>query len=425
MARCCTSCFRDPILVAFIDANGTVEACEFCDATDSMSADVSTLAEFFEPLLALYEAEPEPNTVPRADPPTVDDIFKSNLRFGRTLSLIPNRTQTPPLLPVGYYEGAKPLPQILHRNWAIFSDAISEQVRQALTGRILEANGQARELAASTWTWMVKPNLVVPRIHTLSWESFAKHLKTERRFIPDTKRSSVDDMRALFSSALGLVEAMVDATSAAYRARRGYSRGQPFIPGTTFMDSGPEPLPVDEMGAPPQDKTTDGGRMNPPGIPFLYLADDERTAVAEIRPAKNDLISVALFTISRDLRIADLTKIKPLETPFGHDDLVNEVEIRRLLEEIGRQLAQPVNPQAGPVEYVPTQFFAEVVRDADFDGIAYPSALGPATNLVLFDPDIAEPQECRLVRVTDVSYSIQSLSLAELAGGGPPLPPLV
>ncbi len=425
MERCCVECFRDPVLRTAVQNTGELGNCDICGAADAYSADLSVLSSHFSGLLQLYDAEEEKETETQSGLLDPESFLADHvaLRFGRSLSLMPHLAQGLLRLPTAYYEGAKPLPEILHTNWAIFSDALSAEARQVLTERILEAIGEPRGRAAERWKWLVKPGLVVSKIHTISWDLFAKHLKNERRFIPDTSRLTVQDMRSLFRISLSLTETTIDATTA-QRARRGSARAGPTPGLPSFMEPGPEPRPLEEMGAPPGEQTTDGGRLNPPGIPFLYLADDERTAVAEIRPAMNDLVSVAAFTTSRTLKIADLTNITPLDSPFGHDDLVNEVEIRRLLEEVGRQLSQPVNPDSDQIEYVPTQFFAEVVRDADFHGIAYPSALGQGTNLVLFDPDDAEPQECRLVRVTKVQYSISELSLAETLGlGGPPLPP--
>lgn len=50
------------------------------------------------------------------------------------------------------------------------------------------------------------------------------------------------------------------------------------------------------------------GRLNRPGVSFLYLASDADTAIAEVRPHPGDLVSVAEFTITNEQRIADLTQ---------------------------------------------------------------------------------------------------------------------
>ncbi|WP_424666577.1 RES family NAD+ phosphorylase [Candidatus Binatus sp.] len=49
------------------------------------------------------------------------------------------------------------------------------------------------------------------------------------------------------------------------------------------------------------------GRVNPKGIPCLYLATHKDTALSEVRPGKGSLISVAQFQTCRDLTIINVT----------------------------------------------------------------------------------------------------------------------
>lgn len=216
-------------------------------------------------------------------------------------------------------------------------------------------------------------------------------------------------MKERLQEALRLVERSLSEGQEAFRARRDYKEADP-VPSFTIPPSEgePQPLPAEEMTAPAPEKTLPGGgRINPPGISFLYLAFDSDTAVAEVRPPKGDLVTVARFQTVRDLRVADLTRIEPLDTPFGHEDLVREVEKRLLLRQLDREFAEPVNPDKGAIDYVPTQYAGEVIREAGFDGIVYKSALGKANNLVLFDPATAKVVESpELVAVRDVHYKI-------------------
>ena len=51
-------------------------------------------------------------------------------------------------------------------------------------------------------------------------------------------------------------------------------------------------LLIDQMRAPPSITVT-AGRANPIGISYLYLAENEKTCIAEVRPSNGSLVSVA------------------------------------------------------------------------------------------------------------------------------------
>ena len=50
------------------------------------------------------------------------------------------------------------------------------------------------------------------------------------------------------------------------------------------------------------------GRANSSGIPVLYLASTEKTAISEVRPWVGSQVSVAQFKVSRNLNAIDLTQ---------------------------------------------------------------------------------------------------------------------
>lgn len=57
------------------------------------------------------------------------------------------------------------------------------------------------------------------------------------------------------------------------------------------------------------------GRVNPKGIPCLYLATDKETAMAEVRPWIGTTISAGPFRMARDLTVIDFS--------VGHDSKLN------------------------------------------------------------------------------------------------------
>jgi len=180
-----------------------------------------------------------------------------------------------------------------------------------------------------------------------------------------------------------------------FRARQG---------GKTDDHGRLHPYPSDEMGAPPADRCP-SGRANSRGIPVLYTASDIATAVAEIRPWKGAPVTVADVILNNGARVVDLVDIPGLESPFGRENLKADLDSLEMLGALGHQLSQPVAPTDAELEYVPTQYLAELIRHSGYDGIRYPSALGPGANVVLFDPTSATIANARLVRVTNVVYT--------------------
>ena len=71
---------------------------------------------------------------------------------------------------------------------------------------------------------------------------------------------------------------------------------------------GMEPLgyPAERMKPLPNAPTE--GRVNPAGIPVLYMATNRRTAISEVRPWIGHSVSVAQFRIRRRLKAVDLSK---------------------------------------------------------------------------------------------------------------------
>ena len=166
----------------------------------------------------------------------------------------------------------------------------------------------------------------------------------------------------------------------------------------------PAALPPEKMGAPPAEMAK-RGRANPAGIAYLYVAEQEETAVAEIRPYVGAKVSIARAIPKDALKLADLTKVHCIPSPFGLTDLADRIRRNALLNILNEELARPVNPDESEVEYVPTQYLAEVILNAGFDGIRFKSAVSPGgTNVVFFKPaDLEIQSDTRLVEILSVA----------------------
>jgi hypothetical protein len=166
---------------------------------------------------------------------------------------------------------------------------------------------------------------------------------------------------------------------------------------------------------PPPDWLIEGrapeGRINPKGIPFLYAATHERTAVGEVRPSCGQLVSVAQLRTSRDIRLINCTTDEEkIRTVVYFKEPEPEEQTLAVWRDIDRAFSEPVTASDDRANYAATQLIAELFRKNGFDGIAYRSSYGPGHNIALFDLNAAEvTADPQLVEVTDLSltYSLR------------------
>jgi hypothetical protein len=68
-----------------------------------------------------------------------------------------------------------------------------------------------------------------------------------------------------------------------------------------------------------------------------------------------------------------------------------------------------LNQQSAAIDYTPSQYLCEFIKNCGFDGVIYPSSVGAGINLALFDPAKAGPGEVTQYRVAKVSVDIARL----------------
>lgn len=166
-----------------------------------------------------------------------------------------------------------------------------------------------------------------------------------------------------------------------------------------------EPYLAKDLKAPPRDRASNG-RANPAGIPYLYLASDTATAIAEIRPHAGNKVSVARFTIPPNLKIIDLRDPRKSVAPLkAYDE--NELEKLRLnmdfFVKLGMELSQPIAPEYASARYIPTQYVCEFIKNKAFDGVMYKSSVGNGINVAIFHPEkaiIHEINEHQIKQIT-------------------------
>lgn len=165
-------------------------------------------------------------------------------------------------------------------------------------------------------------------------------------------------------------------------------RGTVFYRGR-INDNAKKPLKkLSDMGMPPAEKAR-AGRVNPHGIPCLYLTELPETTIYELRATYGDKVSIGTFKVEKDLKIIDFTYRPMLTNSIDNDNLNEDVNEFLLKRQIGTDLSKPMRRYDNKeIEYVPTQYICEFIKSLGADGIKYNSAVHhDGKNLVLFNDD--------------------------------------
>lgn len=154
------------------------------------------------------------------------------------------------------------------------------------------------------------------------------------------------------------------------------------------------------------------GRVNPKGIPCLYLADGPLSAIYEMRPWIGEIVSVAHFVSSRSYRIVDLTSdnedsilIKKL---FNRELPTNAKDVeRQIWSDLNRTFSKPVsNDSDALAPYAVTQIIAEWFKSWGYDGLQFKSSVHPhGSNFAMFDINTFKGMEsCELHTIDSLKY---------------------
>ena len=358
MSKCCENCFGDFFLIEYIKSKGTVDSCDFCGSSDKQCLQVqsSELIELFSPFFDFYT-------------PVEDVLSPEELKE---------------------YQGMH-IWEIIQSEWSVFSD--STDSKKLLTeiatslGYDAAKDSLLTEFVLNETEYSKKDNQEEDSI--TAWQLFAKELKVQNRFFPSKviDRGKLDH---LFQS-LGKEIRLTDNVKF-YRARNSHRR-EKHLP--------------ENMGMPPPEKTLNG-RANPVGIPYLYLASDQYTAVAEIRPFINDRVTVGCFELKEDLRLVDLRDVSPFQfyRDEDFDDSINQIGYLRTL---GSDLSKPVKPRDAALEYLPTQYLCEHIKDRGLDGVIYKSSLGTGYNIAVFEEKLKRVST-ELFRLTETRTQYRFVS---------------
>jgi hypothetical protein len=233
-----------------------------------------------------------------------------------------------------------------------------------------------------------------------SWQSyshFAYQVKQKERYVRSADTAAfLDLMTATAASRYRLLR----TGTILWRAQLGFNLRTIEQDGHTFET--PAAHPPERMKPLPFAKKE--GRVNPVGIPALYMATDERTAVAEVRPWIGKHVSLAQFKVLRDVKLIDCSLEHSEEFTFYEAEPEPEERERAVWREVNRSFSEPVASDEPVTEYIPTQLLAEHFRAQGAEGIAYQSLLGGGRNIALFDLSAADLINCTLHYVRRVNF---------------------
>ncbi|WP_028330794.1 RES family NAD+ phosphorylase [Brachyspira alvinipulli] len=124
----------------------------------------------------------------------------------------------------------------------------------------------------------------------------------------------------------------------------------------------------------PSSEISKAGRANPEKISYLYTSADIKTSIKEVRPMIDSFVSVAEIKT-----LCDLTLFNILE--FDIDNNENKITEFSSLN----YGFSSVN-YGNDIDYIPTQYIAELLKNLGFDGIRFGSSLNKGgINITLFN----------------------------------------
>jgi hypothetical protein len=187
--------------------------------------------------------------------------------------------------------------------------------------------------------------------------------------------------------------------------------GTPYYRVRDQIDPPFEPT-AEQLGPPPAQVCLQSNRMNPPGIPMFYGAEDKQTAIAEARANRP---VVGQFETVRPLRVLDLADLPAVPGFFSKKSRNRRLGLS-FFHRLAVEIAKPVDQtNRVNVDYIPTQILTEFLRDyplqgGRIDGVRYGSAVYKGgVNVVLFADssavaDHTDPHDDKIWLVlTDVS----------------------
>jgi RES domain-containing protein len=169
---------------------------------------------------------------------------------------------------------------------------------------------------------------------------------------------------------------------------------------------GQTPYPYSAKRMKPLDDRAHEGRVNPKGIPCLYVANTVEAAMSEMRPSISAQMSVATLKTVADLRVINCTAPHGVLVDFFEPEIGKRDDT--VWATIDQAFGDPIIRVEDRADYAATQIIAELMRLNGYDGIAYASQFDPrGYNVAFFDLNVAQQVNCAIYSAAAVKYDFK------------------
>jgi hypothetical protein len=230
-----------------------------------------------------------------------------------------------------------------------------------------------------------------------SFEDFAHEVQRKSRYLrTETSERFLETVLAISQPRRKTLR----AGAILWRAQKGHAWISEAQDGLSYEIPGP----LEPKRMIPLEHQAREGRVNPKGIPCLYLATDKETAMAETRPWIGLSVSVGQFKTKNDLLLVDCSALHGKKMVYLFAEPSPEKRDNSVWASIDDAFSRPVNPDDSTAGYAATQVLAEVFRADGCDGILYKSLLGDGHNVALFNVAAADLLNCFLYEPKAIKF---------------------
>lgn len=241
----------------------------------------------------------------------------------------------------------------------------------------------------------------------LSYSDFSKRSCSKLRYILDNE--SRDFLNSINDTCSERIKTL-KAGSVVWRAQTGCDKVN--ASGNSEQEFHVDeriPFSFDRMK--PLTNSASEGRANPKGVPCLYVAADEKTAIHEVRPWPGLVVTIAQLHLIKDVKLIDFSETTDAKQYpyffFGEPSIEQRIEAVWTAMDIA--FSWPVTESDSKSEYAPTQIISEFIKSKGYDGIIYKSSLTQGHNYVLFNLNDAAVVKCDLFVVSKVKFDFERL----------------
>lgn len=228
------------------------------------------------------------------------------------------------------------------------------------------------------------------------YEDFASYIRRESRYVLDARQNEFLETIVETSRKRATT---IPQGHVLWRAAQGYVAEEGVHPHDVFFLESIEPVAIERM-KPLGDRAYEG-RVNPKGVPCLYLATDPETAMMETRPWAGSVLTISQLVVLKQVMVVDCT----LPTTFDLDVRTQEQLESNSWYVLNEAFSLPVFQSEDVADYAPTQYIAGAFRAAGYGGIMYSSQVGNGKNIALFDVHAAEVASRQLRRAKKLSFT--------------------